>query len=181
MDQGTTMRDGTSTLKFGLALLLFTAAGCDRLPGAELLEPLEPGTPKAEVMALMPHGGIASSDPMEAPQLMQGYWFERYFIQGGIVEVVWIHDVEEGFPTDEFRSYLNPVIFREEVLDGWGWEHFDMRHEDWGILERQPTPGTVAIPDEPGPAEGPEMPEAIPADTAPTGPRGERSGPGTAA
>ncbi|MEX1256183.1 MAG: hypothetical protein WEG36_01070 [Gemmatimonadota bacterium] len=173
-----------STFAWTLAILLL--AGCEQPPGAEILETFEPGAPKAEVLARIPHGGVVASDPMEAPLILQGYWFEQYFVDGGIVEVMWLHDVERGYPEEEFRRNLNPVIFRDEVLDGWGWSHFDRRQADWRIIERQP--GMVGRYPEPGEdfireraPDRPGAPEAIPADTAPTGPRGDGSGSGTTA
>jgi hypothetical protein len=31
------------------------------------------------------------------------------------------------------RQSVNPVIFLDGGLDGWGWEHFDERAALWGI------------------------------------------------
>jgi hypothetical protein len=158
-------------------------AGCDQLPGTEVLQTVEPGTPKADVLALFPHGGIIPSDPMDESQILQGYWFERYFVAGGTVEVVWIYDVEAGYPEEDFRSSLNPVIFREELLDGWGWEHFDLRREEWMLMERRPMPASQGLLVDPMPSVPPlpGAPEAIPADSAPILPRGDGAGQGIAA
>jgi hypothetical protein len=179
-DRDPTMRDRASAGTRGAIALLLVLAGCDRPPGVEVLEPLQPGTPKAEVLALFPDGGITTTDPMEQALLMQGYWFERYFLEGEIVEVIWIHDVAEGYPEDDFRANLTPVIFKGEVLDGWGWDHFDARHEEWLIVERQPTVEGVSAPIVPLPSVKPESPEVIPSDSAPSlVPRGDGSGSGT--
>jgi hypothetical protein len=176
------MRDGKDPLRFGMAVLLFTLAGCGELPGTELLGTLEVGTPKAEILALLPEGGIVPANEMEAPQLLQGYWHERYFVEGQTIEVLWLHDVENGYPEDEFRRNLNPVIFRDDLLDGWGWEHFDLRREEWLLVEREPALEGVSIPTDAVPFILPEPLEAIPADSAPIiVPRGDGGGTGKAA
>lgn len=176
------MRDDRTISRIWLVAVFFLVAGCDQLPGTELLEPLQPGTTKAEVLALLPPGGIVPANDMEAPQLMHGYWHERYFVDGGTVEVLWLHDVEDGYPEEDFRTHLNPVIFRDEVLDGWGWEHFDLRREEWRLVERLPAAEGVSFPTDAVPFVLPEPLEAIPADSAPlTVPRGDGSGVGSAA
>lgn len=144
-------RAGRGRVRLGTAFLAvgLVAAGCAEtaLPAAEHLEPFTEGATQEEVLAALPDGGILATSSIEEPQIVDGYWMDRYFIEGGYVEVLWVHDTASGYPSAEFRQNLNPVIFRDGILDGWGWEHFDARREEWSISERRPmTEGAANIP-----------------------------------
>jgi hypothetical protein len=119
-------------------LLLLSLSACvDRtppLPGSEELTGLEPGADFEVVMALLPsgNGGEEGNTP--------GYRRMRYLIEGASVEVVWIHAQGSGGRFLDPRTDLNPLIFKDRALDGWGWSHFDRRSAEWGLR----------IPDAPG-------------------------------
>lgn len=117
----------------GTALLLaMMLAGCGEppvpLPWAETLAEVVPSTPKAEVLQLLPPGRRAPGE-----RVVHGYGADRYFTDGSWIEVLWL-EPPGGSPGDaDPRITLNPVIFRDEALDGWGWDHFDRRAAAWGI------------------------------------------------
>lgn len=123
----------------GVVCLAFVLAGCGDgpLPGSEVLEEVEPGTPQAEVLALLPAGpGVDEGQRME-----RGYKEDRFFTDGTNVHVVWMRDGSSDPLVDLPRSRVNPIVFRDGVLDGWGWDHFDDRAEGWGLPDRtQPEP-----------------------------------------
>ncbi len=123
-------------LMFVTAVTVFATASCTPdLPGSEALGALEAGAPRAEVLSVLPPGGIIASRVGDEALLANGYWRDQYFIEGRVVEVLWVHDPTRGFPAEDWRTRLNPVIFVDERLDGWGWRYFDRRREEWGIRE----------------------------------------------
>jgi len=71
-----------------------------------------------------------------------------------MVEVVWAHDPALGFPDEDLRSLVTPIVFVDDRLDGWGWRHFDRSREEWGILECPTVPLPVASQPE-GEMDGP--------------------------
>ncbi len=126
-----------------VGLLLVGMAGCEAeaaRPGEAVLGELEAGVTREEVLARLPPGGLEPSEPSEAAALAGGYGLDRYFLEGRFIEVLWVHDPQEGPPSgsDEHRTRLTPVVFADDAMDGWGWPHFDRRREEWGILEWTP-------------------------------------------
>ena len=125
---------------FLLALVL-ALAGCGEAPppGQEILVEVEEGTPQDEVLALLPDGGL---DETADRRVSHGYRWQRFLTGGQMVEVVWIHREGAGEEIVDPRLELTPVIFRDEVLDGWGWSHYDARSEEWNL--GSPPAGTGA-------------------------------------
>ena len=120
-------------------LLLVSLSACgDRtppLPGSEELAGLEPGAEFELVMSLLPPGEVGDVGNVS------GYRRMRYLIEGASVEVVWIHRPGSGGGFHDPRTDLNPLIFKDRALDGWGWAHFDRRSAGWG-LQVPDAPGT---------------------------------------
>jgi hypothetical protein len=151
-----------------------------------VLEELEVGTPKADVLAALPVGDVETAPTGNVALVLGGYWRDRYLIDGRFVEVVWLHEPGEGFPESDVRRRATPMLFVNDSLDGWGWTHFDARREEWswGVSDRPvgapgqseppdnggagesgeaPEPGETPLPfDVPEPLEPPENPEAAP-------------------
>ena len=120
-----------------LLLLLSLSACGDRSPpppGGEELAGLEPGAEFEMVMSLLPPGEVSDAGNVS------GYRRMRYLIEGASVEVVWIHRQGSGGDFQDPRIDLNPLIFKDRALDGWGWAHFDRRSAEWGLQ----------VPDVPG-------------------------------
>ena len=114
---------------------LVVLAGCDGTPpppGAEVLETMASGTPRPDVLVALPVGpGVGDST-----RLVAGYLRDRYMIEGEGVEVLWVRRTTSE-PLEELgRRDVNPVLFRNDHLDGWGWDHFDRRAEAWGLRDR---------------------------------------------
>jgi hypothetical protein len=153
----------------GLGLLGAVATGCERgpeLPGSEILEGMETGTPRPEVLVALPVGpGVG-----EAGRLVVGYERDRYRIDGSGVEVLWVRRGSEGPLTALDPADVNPVIFRDDHLDGWGWSHFRARSEAWGLRDRTQLE-EVAPPQ--WPEEERQPPTAPPADTTAGAPAGD--------
>ena len=119
---------GLTTLLFLFVLLPACGDTTPPLPGSEALAEVEEGTPRDDVMALLPQGEL----DVEA-QTLNGYRLNRYLTDGATVEVVWLHRQGSGGDFQEPRQDLTPVIFRDGALDGWGWDHFDERAEAWSL------------------------------------------------
>ena len=121
-----------------LALTVLSLASCSPdLPASEALSALDAGTPRAQVLSALPDGGIRASLEGEEARLVNGYWRDAFFIEGRMIEIIWVHDPLEGFPlAGDFRGRLNPVIIVDDLLDGWGWRQHDRRREEWGIPDR---------------------------------------------
>ncbi|TVP60926.1 MAG: hypothetical protein EA351_00100, partial [Gemmatimonadales bacterium] len=132
---------------FLLPLLFVFLGGCGDtapLPGEELLAEMEPGYAKQAILNSLPEGPGVDTGGAER----HGYRLDRYFLEGRSVEILWLRgDSQE--PLEELtRAQANPVIFVDEVLDGWGWAHFDQRQEGWSMIDRT---------DPPPPPEAPEL------------------------
>lgn len=113
-------------------------------PGTAVLEELDAGILQSEVMERLPDGGLrAAPGAGGATQVYrQGYRVDRYLIEGETVEVVWLHEPGAGRDIEDVRRELNPAIFRGNLLDGWGWTHFEARAGDWGLaLPADPSEG----------------------------------------
>lgn len=141
-------------VRIGTALLVgMVVAGCGEapapLPGDETLAEIVPGTSKVDVLRLLPLGGRAPGD-----RVSHGYRADRYFTDGSWIEVLWLEPLA-GVPDDaDPRITLNPVVFRDEALDGWGWDHFDRRAAQWGIRTPEQELPT-------GPADAPQGGTAV--------------------
>ena len=122
----------TSAGLAALLVLLFVLPACGdtspALPGSEQLAEVEEGTPRDDVMALLPQGEL----DVEA-QTLNGYRLNRYLADGSTIEVVWLHRQGSGGEFQEPREDMTPVVFRDGALDGWGWAHFDERAEAWSL------------------------------------------------
>jgi hypothetical protein len=126
------------------ALLLVGTAGCGAdepeaisLPGDEVFVTMSGALPLDFVMEQLPDGGITSSGDLLEEALVHGYLVDRYLVDGAKIDIVWIHDPAVGFPkTGDLRTQVNPIIFRNEQMDGRGWEHLDMRAAEWNIVDR---------------------------------------------
>ncbi len=86
-------------------------------------------------MAILPQGELDDNGTVG------GYHRGRYLIEGSNVEIVWIHRQGSGGAFQDPRIDLNPLIFRDRVLDGWGWSHFDSRSEHWDLPIPEGPPG----------------------------------------
>lgn len=145
----------------GLAVLF--VVGCDagegELPAAELMDAFEAGTPREQVVAALPNGGVVPGERVGEAQLLNGYVLERYLIDAGRIEVLWVHDPGAGLPESDgaLRTSLNPVVFQDGALDGSGWRHYEERIEAWGLPEQWSVPPVQApASEEPGAPSGPE-------------------------
>lgn len=128
------------------------------------MEALEEGAPRPDVLVALPVGPRIG----EESRMVVGYERDRYRIDGSGVEVLWVRRGGEGALHELDRNDVNPVIFRDDHLDGWGWSHFERRAEAWGLRDRTRPPE----------AEAPQWPEEErgepPApDTLPEGGEGE--------
>ncbi len=115
-------------------LLLLLAAGCGpqgpSLPGADALGPLEAGTPKSEVLNALPYGPLEVTEGDR--RVSWGHRRSTYLHAGDAIEVLWV-TAPEGAEPEASRSTVNPVIFRNDLLDGWGWDHFETRRAEFGL------------------------------------------------
>ena len=155
------LRSGGLRIRRGAVLLVALAAttSCSGppLPGAAELEPLSPRTVQSEVLAALPTG-----QRPEGEGVLNGHRLDRYFVDGGWVEVLWVEAVGGVEGVSEVRQSVNPVIFRDGGLDGWGWEHFDERATVWGIppfesseeVEASESPDSPFEERTPGPSAG---------------------------
>ena len=136
----------------GLLLLatLLVAAGCgsgsQALPGEAELEGLPADPEKTTVLEALPFGPLEG----EGRSLLWGYRRSTYLVDGSTVEVLWVGPAAGAAPAAPVRGTYNPVMFRNDQLDGWGWTHFDERREAWGL------PDPDAPPAESGPDGGTE-------------------------
>jgi hypothetical protein len=125
--------------RLGAGVVLLLAAGCESSggpPAADILAGFEPGASRADVMAALPPGGLTPTSDITEAQLDHGYLVDQYLVSGESVEVVWVHDPDAGLPTEDFREHLTPLVFRNGVLDGVGWDHLDARLAEWGLPNR---------------------------------------------
>ncbi|MSR22588.1 MAG: hypothetical protein EXR92_03440 [Gemmatimonadetes bacterium] len=142
------MHDTLLSRKVALAfaLVVLSVASCTPdLPGSAALSKLEIGAFRANVMDLLPPGGMVAPPDRSPFLVLDGYWRDQYLIEGKSVEVVWVHDPAQGFPSGDLRIGVNPVVFVDDRLDGWGWEYFDGRREEWKLMDR---PSGASPPDE---------------------------------
>jgi hypothetical protein len=141
-----------------LAVLIL--AGCGETPpppAHEILETLPEGTPRADVLVALPVGPRIG----DQERLIVGYERDRYLVEGQPVEVIWVRRGAEGQLVDLPRHDVNPVIFHDDHLDGWGWEHFERRAGEWSLRDRlNPPPPQEPAPEgevgEPGETSGSE-------------------------
>ena len=126
---------GNGEMFWMMSVLLIGALwGCGGppLPGEAELELLSSRTVQSEVL-----NALARGDRPVGEGVLNGHQLDRYFVDAGWVEVLWL---EPGgvVAAAEVRGSVNPVIFLEGGLDGWGWDHFDERAGAWGITPFTP-------------------------------------------
>jgi hypothetical protein len=159
-------RRPTPSLLSALPLLLAAACGPGEpsLPGSEALRALEPGTPKAEVLNALPYGPLEVTEGDR--RVSWGHRRSMYLQAGESIEVLWV-TAPEGPEPEASRSTVNPVMFRNDLLDGWGWEHFEARRAELGLpvpfFERGETEPAVPDPGAVDPEPEP-TPDVSPAD-----------------
>jgi len=128
-------------------VLVLGLAACGADPGgpsaASLMEGFEAGAPRSEVVNSLPPGTVESSDPLEAPSIVAGYWRDQYLADGTFVEVLWLHDPAGGVPAGDFRETHIPVVFMDNVLVGWGWDDFDARQGELNLSDRSAGSGAT--------------------------------------
>jgi hypothetical protein len=167
MKSGGAIRTGA---KLALLILVGGCGGDRALPGARILDAFDEGARRADVLDALPAG---PADAGAGGAEVHGYAVDRYFVGGNAVEVLWVTDPGGVPPGVDPRRAWNPVIFVNDALDGWGWDHFDRRAESWGIREpveaEEPQPG-------PGPDGGPDPDAGAPEETPPDGDRREGRG-----
>jgi hypothetical protein len=121
-------------------MLVMGAAGCSSppLPAEEILKTFETGAYRADVLVALPVGPDIA---LGVDHQVVGHPRDLYLTDGGYTEVIWIRSITE-VPVEALdRKDVNPVIFREDRLDGWGWRHFDQRRAAWGLQNRlEPAP-----------------------------------------
>ena len=120
------------------AFPLASLAACSAppLPGSTELEQISIRTVQTEVLSALPSGSREPGD-----RVLKGHQLDRYFVDGGWVEVLWVEPRDGVRVGGDLRRSVNPVIFRDEILDGWGWDHFDLRSQEWGIqVPEMPVP-----------------------------------------
>lgn len=140
-------------------LALLSVVGCDAggnqgLPGEEILAVFEAGATRDDVVEALPDGELSSSPQVSENQIDHGYVTDDYLIDGQRIVVLWVHDAGEGLPEGgDPRTAVLPVVFVNDVLDGFGWDHYDGRVVDWSLPDRwtgsSVAPGGEA--QEPGP------------------------------
>lgn len=101
-----------------------------------LLGATAPGTSQDSVFVLIPEGDRE--------------WSRRYAVEGGIVlgypmqmsinsaaggmiQTYWLNHAQAPYTGDP-RSDLNPIVFVEGALVGWGWSYFDEYAERLGLM-----------------------------------------------
>ena len=151
-------RSGALILVAFVALALGACGEDPPLPGTDILAGMEAGYGKQAVLNSLPEGPGVDTEGGQ----VNGYRVDRYFLAGQSVEILWVR--EDGTEPLEAlgRSQANPVIFVDQVLDGWGWDHFDERKEGWHMVDRTdppPPPEQPALehddsPDPPDPSDG---------------------------
>jgi len=128
-------------ISFVVIFGLVACGGSPREPAAAaLMEGFEPGVSLSEVVNSLPPGRVQSSDPLQAPSILSGYWRDQYLVDGTFVEVLWLHDPAGGIPTGEFWETHIPVVFMDSVLAGWGWEDYNVRRAELNLLDRTTAP-----------------------------------------
>jgi len=144
----------------GLVLVAGAIAGCGAdapppapLPGEEIFVTMQGPLPLDHVMELLPNGGITPSAEVSESSIVHGYMVDRYLVDGAMIAIVWVHDPATGYPEGgDLRAKVTPVIFKSDYMDGWGWDHLDLRAAEWGVVDRSKS---VDLPVDPiSPADG---------------------------
>ncbi len=152
------------------ALVAMVLGGCEaapQLPAQEILEEMEAGAPRPDVLVALPVGPRVGDEN----RMVVGYERDRYRVDGQGVEVLWVRRGAEGALHELDRNDVNPIIFRDDHLDGWGWTHFQSRAEAWGLRDRMQAP-EIEAPQWPEEQRG----EPPAADTLPEPEEGEGEG-----
>ena len=116
-------------------LLAFLVVGCSSPPGPahDILKAFETDAFRADVLVALPVGPDLA---LGQDDQVIGHPRDLYLFEGAWIEVIWLREIAE-VPVEVLdRRDVNPVIFREDRLDGWGWRHFDRRKAEWGIQDR---------------------------------------------
>ena len=137
---------GVGTLGAGVLVAVLLLAGCgsgtQALPGEAELEGLAADPEKTTVLEALPFGPLEG----EGRSLLWGYRRSTYLVDGNTVEVLWVGPAAGAAPDAPVRGTYNPVIFRNDRLDGWGWAHFDERREAWSLPDPD-APPPVRVPE----------------------------------
>jgi hypothetical protein len=134
------------TLPLGIALVAGCADTPPPPPAIEVLEGFAADAPRPEVLVALPVGPAVD----DSTRLVAGYLRDRYLMGGVGVEVIWVRRGGSEPLASLERHDVNPVIFRDDRLDGWGWEHFDRRAAEWELRDRlvpQVRPATEYAPE----------------------------------
>jgi hypothetical protein len=118
-----------------LVMLAVAASACESTPAppaADVLAEFESGAARPDVLVALPVGPSTG----DADRMVVGYERDRYMIAGQGVEVIWVRRATDAPLADMARADVTPVVFRDDQLDGWGWDHFDQRAAEWELRDR---------------------------------------------
>ncbi|MCU0615722.1 MAG: hypothetical protein MUD17_01375 [Gemmatimonadaceae bacterium] len=97
--------------------------------GAARLKSLPTGAKRADVVSTMGSGPmgsgpLASSNPTDAPRLVNGFRRQAFMANGKIIEVLWYREEPGSLEDPILRESETPVVIEADTLVGWGWKFY---------------------------------------------------------
>ena len=105
----------------GIALL--SACSDNNDVGADLLEPVEEGTPKDSVMALIGKGPLTGIYA-DTARLQKGFRTNSYIIDGQTYEVLFYRELQGNVAEPVQQAKETPIVFKDGKVLGWGWRYY---------------------------------------------------------
>lgn len=92
--------------------------------GAARLKKLPAGAKRADIVATMGSGPLASTNPTDAPRLVNGFRRQAFMANGKIIEVLWYREEPGSLEDPILRESETPIVIEADTLVGWGWKFY---------------------------------------------------------
>jgi hypothetical protein len=105
--------------------LTFLAACADRKDvGADMLAPLNAGSPRDSVVLIFGTGPLQASFAADSARLLNGYRRDQYFHDGKLLEVLYYRELPGNVAEPVDPDKETPVVLQGGKVVGWGWRFY---------------------------------------------------------
>jgi hypothetical protein len=108
---------------FTTTFAVLAACSDNKDVGADLLDPVEEGTPKDSVLALIGNGPLTAVYA-DTARLEKGFRHNAYIVDGKTYEVLFYRELQGNVAEPVQQAKETPIVFKDGKVLGWGWRYY---------------------------------------------------------